>query len=545
MTRQPALPGDGRPAIRAQLNRRDMIVGSATAALLGSSRCLAGTAEAVSLMDYLPSRHHEAIRSGRGDFDCAAGLQLALRETAVAGAALLVPRGAYALAPTHELAHADRTFQCLAAVRLISGMRLVGEKGAVFRMVPGYSSDRRPRAMAMFGADEALADIALSGLVLDMNGRRNPISPGRKDGAYNRFPQAQIFVSSKPGRQPALIDRIRISDTEFRDANGVSCIVMAQNDDRSARLGRGWTLERCSFRDNGLDTDDHSSVFAYAEDVTADQCMFTNEAPFAMVGINTAYEIHGSRQHIRKCHFRNALRGIWVANNYASETRGAAIEDNDFDTLFYGVDFFHDRPQARAIADTRITGNRFRFDDRRIAGRPQLDFKAAVQIASDYGQTGIRIAGNTVTKIGHRVTSAFLVVTGAARGSQRHDDISATGNSGSGLTFGSFLRTSPTAGLGRLTILRNRWSDLAPSELMQIAAGVAVERTAVSQPVKFLALGGGSLDGRVRGGRVFTAFINTTIEMLHTLPLASAPAMKLSIEIGGSGRVLARIDDGQ
>lgn len=521
------------------MHRREVIAGAAGAALLGHVACRATPVDRISLLDYLPAGQHRAIAQGCSNLDCAPMLQRALGDAVAAGTMLWVPRGTYLLAPTHALVHADPHFECRAAVRLTSGMRLAGEAGATLQMVPEYSGDRRPRAMVMFGTDEALEDVAISGLVLDMNGRRNPISPDRAERTFSRLPQAQIFVSSRSGREAARIDRARISDTVFRDANGVSCIVMAQTNDHTARLGRQWSLKRCVFRDNGMDTDDHSSVFAYAEDVSVNNCTFANAQPFATVGVNTAYEVHGSGQQIRGCTFANMLRGIWVANNYSAVTSGTVIANNDFGTLFYGVDFFHDRAEAQPIVDTRIENNRFRFNDQRIAEMPRLDFKAAVQIASEYGQQGIRVTGNSVDKTGHSITSAFLVVTGGASGARRHDDIVVSGNIGSGLTFGSFVRTTPTAGLGRLEVVRNRWHNLAPSGLMAIAAGDAVERTGTSQPVASLALGGGSVEvASGRQMRAFGVFINTTVCRLDLQPIATPGIDGSALKLGDAGRIL-------
>lgn len=515
------------------------MAGMAGAALFGPVACRAASSARASLFDYLPAGQHRAITNGRSDFDCAPALQRALYETAGADSVIWVPRGLYLLTPTHILAHADRNFECRAAVRLVSGARLLGEAGATFQMTPGYSSDLSPRAMVMFGSDEAIEDIQIEGLVLDMNGRSNPISPDRANRTFNRYPQAQIFVSSLRQPSAARIDRIRIAETEFIDANGVSCIVMGQNDDPNAVLGRQWTLDRCTFRDNGMDSDDHSSVFAYAEDVSVTNCVFTNTLPFDRVGVNTAYEVHGSSQRIERSTFTNMLRGIWVANNYATVTRGTLVANNEFRTLFYGIDFFNDRVEAKPITDTRIENNRFRFDDRRINSLPRLDFKAAVQVASEFAQNDIRIRRNSVTKTGHSVTSAFLVVTGGASGSRRHDNISATDNVGDGLTFGSFLRTTQGAGLGRLEIMRNRWRALASSDSMQIAAGDVIERTVVSQPVQSLVLGGGSVEGAEdKDDPVFAVFVNTTINNLALHPIEITGINQSPLQIRGGGRIV-------
>ena len=519
------------------LRRRDIL--TAAAATFAAGACSAAPAGGVSLFDYLPAGEQARIAAGTSDLDCAPILDRAIGEAIAADAPLVVPRGTYLLVPWHRLIHADRTFECLAAVRMRSKLRITGEAGAVLSIVPGFSSDRRPRAAVMFGADAPLADFELTGLTLDMNGRANPISPGRRRRDFSRLPQAQIFVSSPVGRPAARVDRARIADVTFRDANGVSCIVMAQTDDPAATLGRGWTIERCVFDQNGLDTDDHSSIFAWAEDVVIDRCRFGNAKPFDGTGVNTAIEVHGARQRITRSTFGSMLRGIWVANNYSAVTTGTVIADNEFRTQFYGVDFFHDRPNARRIVDTRIENNRFAFDDRTIATLPRLDMKAAVQIASEFGQQGIRATGNRVTKIGDRVTSAFLVVTGGASGAQRHTDIVATGNEGSGLTFGSFVRTSATAGLGTLTITDNRWQDLTPSATMGIAAGDAIERTGTPQPIAALTLGGGEIrDGRARRRTTHGVFLNARVDRLSLKPIRSEASRDL--ELGGAAIVSRR-----
>lgn len=520
------------------IGRRDLLV-AATAAIVASA-CRATVAEKVSLFDYLPPDQQRRIVEGRSDLDCASVFEQALDDAIAAGAMLWLPRGTYLLQPKHALVHADANFECLAAIRMRSGMRIKGEPGATLRMVPGFSSDQRPRAAAMFATTVPIADVEIAGLTLDMNGRANSISPNRRVGDFSRFPQAQIFVSSRNDVPAARIDSVHVSDTIFRDANGVSCIVMGQNSDPHASMGRGWTLQHCAFEENGLDTDDHSSIFAYAEDVTVDRCRFMNARPFDRTGVNTAYEVHGARQRITNCTFSNMLRGIWVANNYSAVTAGTRIADNRFRTLFYGVDFFQDRASAREIVDTRIERNDFAFDDRTIAALPRLDLKAAVQIASEFGQQGIRINDNRGTKVGHGITSAFLVVTGGASGDRRHNDIVASGNSGDGLTFGNFARTSPTKGLGALILTGNHWTSLAPSSTMAIAAGDAVEQTGKPQPIEMLKLGGGSArSAKPDDRRVKPIYINAFVRSLVIEPVAGYGPNGVPVELGGTGRIMA------
>ncbi|QDZ06949.1 hypothetical protein FPZ24_05190 [Sphingomonas panacisoli] len=510
------------------------MTGLAIGPLMTTTACHAATpVDRVSLLDYLPSAEHGRLRDGTSVFDCTPALNRAVQDCAAVGKVLFLPGGIYTVRPTHQLRHdGERAFACLAAIKLVDGMRILGEATTIIRMVSGYSSDDRPCAMAMFGTDEQLSNVAFDGLTLDMNGDGNPISPARARGIFNRFPQAHIFVSGKPGGPAARIDNVRLDDVTFTGSNGVSCVVMAQTDNPTTRLGNGWQLNRCTFTENGMDTDDHSSVYGYADDVFVRDCRFANARPFTTTGVNTGYEVHGSNHVISGCTFVNALRGIWVANNYTAPVTATRIERNDFRTLYYGVDFFRDRAEAQDISDTVIAENRFEFDDVASTSILRPDFKAAVQIASDFSQHGVAIRNNVVNKIGTVIPSAFLVVTGGGLGDTRHDNITAAGNSGKGLTLGSFVRTSPRSGLGRLTIIDNDWENLTPAGAIAVAAGDAVEQTGTLQPIRSLTLGGGSVIDRRRVPRTMNAiFINGYVQRLNLSPIRTA---------GLTGKIYAR-----
>jgi hypothetical protein len=518
------------------VRRRDLLVAGASTVLFRAAACKGAPRQSISILDFIPPGEHRGIAEGRSSFDCAGGLERAIAAAAGAGGVVSLPRGHYLLRPRHPLAHAD-SFPCLAAVRMVTGMRLHGEPGALLRMVPEYSSDRSPRAMVMFATTTPIEDIEFRGLILDMNGRNNPISPQRAQGVYNRFPQAHVFVSGGSGRAAARVDRAQITDCVFRDSNGVSCIVMGQTADNRAVLGQDWTLERCRFLDNGMDTDDHSSIFAYAEGVRTTACTFANVAPFGPTGVNTAYEVHGSRQTISNCEFVNMIRGVWVANNYTAVTAGTMIKDSQFRTIFYGVDFYHDRASAKGIRQTTISGNNFAFDDAAIRSIPRLDFKAAVQIASEYAQQEVRISGNSVSKTGATITSAFVVITGGHSGKARHDAIVASDNQGRGLTFGSFIRTTAQAGIGRVSIVRNAWTGLSPSSTMSITAGDAIEHTGTLQPISMLTLGGGSVQADDRSRAVKPVYINALVRSLILAPIRTSGTTMSPLELGGAARV--------
>ena len=478
-----------------------------------------------SLLDYLPVRHNASSGELTG------AIQRAIDETAREGVELVVPAGSYWLAPTQLLAHADPGFACHAALRLRSSLRLRAEPGARFVMAAGLSSDAAPRAMALFGADGLLRDISIDGLTMDMNGTANPISPQRRERIFSRLPQAHIFVSGGSGQGAARIDVCRITRCLMTGSPGVSCIVSAQSNAGDAVIGRDWLIAGNTFSNNGFDTDDHSSIFGQTDGMAIRDNRFDNPAAYDGTGGNTAHEVHGADHVFERNKVRNYLRGVWISSSYSAPATGTRIVDNEFRTLFYGIDFFRENDRLGKISGTTITGNRFAFDD---GGYPGLDLKAAVQVASPYTQSGIDIRANSVAKTGTGIACAFLVVAQGQDGPDVHDLIEASGNQGSGLTFGIFVRTSPTSGLGRLRFLDNRWTGLRPAGAFAIAAGCIAERTGVTKTITALTIGGGNSTGA--SGPVPALFVNTRIRSLTLKPVEGTDPQHAMVR-GGAARI--------
>jgi hypothetical protein len=525
-------------SLSVRYTRRATLVGLATLPLSASDACSGTSGRATaSILDYLPAAQHAAIAAGTSRFDCAPALQRAIDQTAGQTTTLTLPAGRYIVMPATKLDHADPRFPCLTALLMRSGMHLRGTAQTHLQIPDQFSTDALPRAMAMFGSDVPLHSIAIEQLVVDMNGARNPISPSRNTHYYSRAPQAHIFVSGRPGGQAAKIDDIAISDCRFTGSNGVSCIVMGQTEN-SESLGSGWHIRTCTFADNGDDTDDHSSIYGYADDVVIENCLFTNRKLFDGRGGNTGYEVHGSNHQITGNIFRNYMRGIWVANNMASTVTNTRIVRNTFNVMFYGVDFFNNTSLAHSIKNTIISDNLFTFDDAGFDTIPQLNLKVAVQIASEYAQTDVTIQNNRMTKAGTKVASAFVVVTGGAEGTNRHNRIFVKGNRGEGMTFGSFLRTTPTAGLGSIAITDNVWTNLTPAGAFMVATGDGVERSAHDQPIQSLTLGGGRvIETRASRRPVPAVVINGWVKNLTLSPISLPNGQTDPLVFGGAGRV--------
>jgi len=509
--------------ILQMISRRQMMVATSAAAICGC--CRSAVPKRASLRDYLPANQHDAPS---GEFT--SEIQRAINETARDGAELIIPAGTYWLVPMQSLMHADPSFACHAALRLRSSLRLRAEPGAHFVMAAGLSSDTAPRAMVMFGADDPLSDISISGLTMDMNGATNPISPRRRERIFSRLPQAHIFVSGGTGQEAARIDNCHIARCLFTGSPGVSCIVSGQSNAADAVIGRGWLITSNRFSSNGFDTDDHSSIFGQTNTMVIRNNRFDNPAVYNGTGGNTAHEVHGADHLFERNKVHNYLRGVWVSSSYAAPTTGTKILNNEFRTMFYGVDFFRDSNRLEKITGTTIMGNDFFFDD---SDYPDLDLKAAVQVASPYAQSMINISANSVTKTGAGLASAFLVIAQGQNGPGVHDLIDAIDNQGSGLTFGIFLRTSPTSGLGRLRFLDNRWTGLRPAGAFAIAAGCIAEHTGAIQPIASLTIGGGDSIGESEP--VPALLVNTQIRSLTLKPVTVGAPQHAMIRGGAGG----------
>lgn len=431
-------------------------------------------------------------------------LQAAINYASLYQGELVTRRRTYMVEPDTSYTGAAGTTRT--ALQLQSNLKWVGG-GATIKVKNGVSSDASPVSYNILTGWGHLQNIDLRDLVLDDNGQNNPISPNRSSLSYNRFDCSMITMDDLSG-SPGWADDVNLEHIRFQNNPGVSCVTMMLTADTSApTLGQRWRLKNCDFYNNGLDTDDQSCVFAFAEDVTGESNRFWNDKTYGQsgdtTGINTCWEIHGARQRLAGNLFRGSQRGIWVSSNYTNPTRGSRILGNVFQTLFYGVDFFLDRTTLQSIYDTIIANNYVEFDDTVISAVPGLTFKAAFQVASAYAQQDVSILGNRVKKTGTSVSSAAIVVSSGTVSGQIHDGIVSDGNVGTGLQYGTYTRTSATVGLGHIAHRNNSWFDLAPAGGGTLSAGDITLITTTAQPIASLELNGGSAIDR-RGTPLMT-----------------------------------------
>ena len=350
-------------------------------------------------------------------------------------------------------------------------MSVEGEPGSIIKVADNVSTDPAPLLMCMFFNTLEISDITIKNLILDMNGANNPISPSRP-ASYNRFNQAQIHVTGTPGGVAARVDNALIQDCSFINTPGVSCILMAQSNTAAVTIGKRWRVLNCVFDNNGLDTDDHSSIFGWADNVLIDGCIFSSDTMHGTVGSTgglVAYEVHGANTTFVNNTIRNYYQGMWVAANLTSDTDNVIIANNTMSPVKdYGVGFFRESAPEAIIKKVIINGNTIGMTD----DTSGVSLKAAVLITSAYSVSDVSITNNIVSKIGTDRSSVLVNLGPQSVASNTHTNIKIDGNYTQGTTFGVYMFTNATNGLGDITVSNNDFVNLDDTAAFAVIAGV-------------------------------------------------------------------------
>ncbi len=444
--------------------------------------------DTLNILDVVPRSFHSNILSRVVDNSpsnaraLAGHIQRAIDIAAGKRCRLIVPAGLYNVAPTGSFAsEAGLCHRCFA---IRSDMHVDAKSGATFRIIDGVSTDRAVVFMCMFGTNEQLANLSWRGLEMDMNGPNNPISPSRASGNYSLLNQAHIFISGTPAGRAALADTVTIDHCRFVNTPGVSCVVLAQSNSRGVKLGRNWRISDCAFVNGGLDTPDHSAIFAWAQDVVCQRCTFTNAIAKTQTGGNVAFEVHGSRQKFINNSVTNYYQGVWIDGNETEAVSSDIIVSNNvlnqisgFGIMFYG--------EHAHVSKVEIVGNDISFDD---SVYPGVDLKIGIGCLSPLAQSDVVVRTNTITsKIGRTATSGVTIQSATHKG-HSHDAFDIANNVFEGTTFGVQVITNPVCGLGVIAIRSNRCRNLSRAGAFSTPQGIGVDFNGGASPIQKLSL---------------------------------------------------------
>lgn len=413
-------------------------------------------------------------------------IQNAIDAVSSTGRTIYFPAGTYKVVPA-TLKDWEGTplgeGQMTCAFVMRSGMSLFGDIGATIKLADNCSTLASPKRLALFFTNVPLQNLSFVGLTMDMNGVNNRFSP-LAPTTFRLYNQAMIHVTGTINGVAARCDNVVVDNCKFLNTAGTSCIVMAQSNSAGVTLGTNWSITNCFFKNNGLDTNDHSSVFAWANDVVCSNNIFTADTMFpngitGNSGTFVAYEVHGANQRFVDNLVENYWQGMWVASNLTSDADNIVIANNTFSPInFAAIDFFRFSAAESLIKKVLIDGNTIGLDDTVPPTGVLPTLKTGVQIAPFYGISDVQISNNIASKIGTNKASAFVnVVSQAAAANQAHSDIVIKNNYANGYTFGVALTTSAINGMGPVEITGNNFVNCLPATSFAFSQGIAVSGT--------------------------------------------------------------------
>lgn len=426
---------------------------------------------------------------GDGVTDDTVAIQNAINAAVAAGGYLFFPAGTYIVSAINSMTDAAGINK--AALLMASNMHLIAAPGSVtIKMANNQSTNATPTRISMFFSNQFLSNISFEGISMDMNGANNLISPTRPV-SYSFFTQAHIIFSGDVGGGVAAgCTNMYIRACQLLNTAGVSCIVMAQSNTPGVGLGSRWRILDCLFSGNGTDSNDHSSIFAWADDVEVHGCTFIYPtmtlAGSGGAGPNVAYEAHGAQHRFHHNKILNYYQAVWVSGNYTSASIGQEFNDNVI--TICGVAFDHYRESAlfTAMSQIRVHHNLITItDDATI-----ITLKVGIQQVATYTITDEEFDNNTIVKLGNTVGSAGISIGIQTVAGQSHDRIAVHDNAIYNTVLGIAVQTNATCGLGRVSIINNRCYDLTGAGVFAIPIGVSGANIVNANPVVVLIVEG-------------------------------------------------------
>jgi hypothetical protein len=244
-------------------------------------------------------------------------------------------------------------------------------------------------------------------------------------------------------------------------------------------LANNWKIVNNLFQNNGLDTDDHSSIFAWADNVLVSGNTFTADTMYpngvdGHGGTFVAYEVHGANQRFVNNMVSNYYQGMWVAGNLTSDADNVVISGNTFSPIkFAAIDFYRNSVSESSINKIIIDGNTIGLDDT-TTGVSEPDLKVAIQINTPYLVSNVQISNNICSKVGSTKASAFANIgTYGAVANQKHTGIVVKNNYALGFVLGVALTTTATNGLGYVEVSGNSFVNFTPQGTFTTPQGVS------------------------------------------------------------------------
>lgn len=165
---------------------------------------------------------------------------------------------------------------------------------------------------------------------------------------YNFFNCAAIFVSGFNGRLTNAV----IRNGTVKNGPGVTAIGLGQSNSASYVLGSNILIENMTVFDCGLDANDHSSIYCWANDVHLRNVTFDASALSNGVrGPLAAWELHGSNNTVDGFKINNYAWGYYHAGNLTSVSRYQKVSNGSMLVSKRGIVVFNETSAEPGMSD--------------------------------------------------------------------------------------------------------------------------------------------------------------------------------------------------
>jgi hypothetical protein len=346
--------------------------------------------------------------------------------------------------------------------------QVIAFNGSTLIMADDQSSNGTPVDTRVFFSNTPKTNVFHDGGTIDLNGANNSVNGTNKT-------QFAFGYSGTQGGIAARGDNHRLTNMKYINNAGVTFVAGGQTNTQGTTLGKNWYISNCEFRNGGLDSSDHSSLFAWFTDSEIINNTFESDLPFNTTtnrGGLVACELHGSNLLFHGNYINNYYQGIWVSsNNSDTITRGFVVTSNRALVGKKFCDFYSRNVGSAAttvddsfVYETIIANNHVTMLD----VNQDETVRGVFEISASRGAVGVKICNNSCVVQGTTADTVMVRLTVAANVYEAMDLIDISDNQCSGgLTTGVSVFWNADSTIGRLSVRGNEFGTyVTPSVLV-------------------------------------------------------------------------------
>jgi len=405
-----------------------------------------------------------------GVFDDSLRIQAAINY----GKPLYAPEGTSLMTLSQNITLEGGPSVCALIAKNEIKVRGAGMGKTIWKIKDNQSTDASPKYFNLMAGNTVIAHMDISGITFDLNGQNNKISPNRGTGVYSTANTAGIFISGRASvvGVDARLLASKIYNCEFLNGPGVTCIATGQQE-ASAVMSDGVEIYGCRFFNNGIDSQDHSSVYMWGNNINVHDCLFDHPTlSSGTQGPVVGAELHGSENFFTNNTVNNYAQGVWISGNQTTPSRGITVADNSFAVSWVGVGFFSINPISLGLTDINITNNRIWIQPK-VLTNPGLTFaKTGLLLTMTNGECDrLLVEGNNIRCTD---TAANIGILVSANSGAFVVDALLEGNQVSGFSRGIAVGLGATGAVFDINIKSNNICNMTPSTALANTQGIHV-----------------------------------------------------------------------